>query len=62
MRVKIGNKWYNSDDTPICIQINDTEHNLISTMDRVVAKEGKFGVFPDNSTLTYKEKYKWMEG
>lgn len=60
MRVKIGNKWFDSDDQPICIQINDVEQNHISQIDRKIAESGKYAVFPDNTEMTVDQMREWM--
>jgi len=48
MRVKIGDKWHNSDDEPICIQISELEQKQIGNIDRSVATQGKYAIFPDD--------------
>ncbi|SDJ89360.1 hypothetical protein [Billgrantia gudaonensis] len=50
MRVKIGNQWHDSRDEPICIQVSEGEQLQIAQMDRTVAKNGKFAVFPEDWT------------
>lgn len=47
MRVKIGEKWYDSNDEPICIQVSEVEQKQIGGMDREVATNGKYASFPD---------------
>lgn len=48
MRVKIGDRWHDSDLEPICLQISETEQEQIAGMDRSVAKQGKYAKFPDS--------------
>lgn len=60
MRVKIGDTWYSSDEQPICIQVNETEQQQIGNLDRAVAKEGKYAVFPESNKTSVEEKLDWM--
>ncbi|MDF9432990.1 hypothetical protein [Chromohalobacter israelensis] len=48
MRVKIGNQWHDSREEPICIQVSRGEQQQIAEMDRSMATEGKYAVFPDS--------------
>ncbi|WP_447529841.1 hypothetical protein [Vreelandella sp. TE19] len=48
MRVKIGDQWHDSDLEPICIQISEGEQAQIGGMDRSVATQGKYAIFPDS--------------
>ena len=61
MRVKVNDTWYDSDDQPICIQINTVEQQQIADMDRRVASQGKYAVFPDSDSTTAKQKIDWMK-
>jgi len=62
MRVKVGDEWYDSYNAPLCIQISETEHQQISAMDRSVATQGKFAVFPDTDKRNPDEMRDWMKG
>lgn len=46
MRVRIGDQWYSTKDQPICIQLSELEQQQIAAMDRSVAPQGKYAVFP----------------
>ncbi|WP_280570664.1 hypothetical protein [Chromohalobacter sp. 296-RDG] len=48
MRVKIGNQWHDSNDEPICIQVSEGEQKQIASIDRSVAPNGIYAIFPDN--------------
>ncbi|WP_413615730.1 hypothetical protein MRB56_02345 [Halomonas cupida] len=48
MKVKVGNQWHDSNEEPICIQVSEGEQEQIGSMDRSVATEGKYAIFPDN--------------
>jgi len=61
MRVKVGDKWFDSNEQPICIQVSEGEQEQIGRMDRRVAKEGKYAVFPDIE-LTREECLAFMRG
>ena len=61
MRVKIGNKWYNSDEQPICIQISEKEQALIGDMQRGPESNGMFAVFPEDTTMSAEQRLAWMK-
>ena len=61
MRVKIGDTWYNSDEQPICIQISETEQRQIAELDRSVATNGKYAIFPDATIMSKDEMLQWMK-
>jgi len=48
MRVKIGDKVYNSDDEPIMVMLSDQEKQLISDMPKHLHK---FLVYPDSMSI-----------
>ena len=60
MKVKIGDKWYDSQDEPICIHISKLEQDQIGSMDRTVMTQGKYASFPDSLEATAEQKWKWM--
>lgn len=60
MRVKIGDKWYNSNIQPICIQVNKTEQGHIADLDRSVASNGKYASFPETMEMSREEMFEWM--
>lgn len=62
MRVKIDGKWYSSYDQPICIQVSEGEQRQIAEIDRAVAKNGKYAVFPSADKRTSGEMRDWMKG
>lgn len=62
MRVKIRDTWYDSKDEPICIQINEGEQEQIKNMDRAIAQNGKYAIFPDDESFTRKQMFDFMEG
>ena len=62
MRVKVGDCWYSSDEQPICIQVSDGEQRQIANMDRSVATNGKYAIFPNPEKTTVEEKLEWMKG
>jgi len=62
MRVKVGDRWYSSDEQPICIQVSEGEQRQIEDMDRSVATHGKYAVFPDADKTTAEEKLGWLGG
>lgn len=62
MRVKIGERWHDSNNEPICIQVSEGEQKQIANMNRDIAKEGKYAIFPDKSKLNKEEMFKWMSG
>lgn len=59
MRVKIGNRWYDSSYIPICVQFTDTELSCVQNMDERDAPQRKFAQFPDDFG-TREEKVDWM--
>lgn len=62
MKVKIGDKWYDSKDEPICLQVSKGEQEQIGNLDRSKAPSGKYAVFPDESNWTPDSMHKWMRG
>lgn len=60
MKVKIGNDWHDSTVEPICIQISAGEQQQIAELDRAVAIEGKYAVFP-GGWGDADEMRKWMK-
>ena len=62
MRVKVGDRWYSSDEQPICIQVSKGEQRQIAEMDRSIAKHGKYAIFPNADKTTAEEKLEWMGG
>jgi len=60
MKVKIGDTWYDSNEQPICIQISEGEQSQIADLDRSVARNGKYAVFPDTEAMTTEEMFDWM--
>lgn len=62
MRVKVGDQWYSSDEQPICIQVSEGEQQQIADMDRSVAPNGKYAVFPDAVSIDSDWMREWMSG
>lgn len=62
MRVKIKDTWHDSKEEPICIQISEGEQEQIKNMDRRIAQNGKYAVFPDSDKMTRKQMLDFMEG
>jgi hypothetical protein len=62
MRVKIGNIWYDAEYEPICIQVSEGEQKQIAEMDRAVATQGKYAVFPDRLGWSSDQMLAWMDG
>ena len=62
MRVKINDVWYDSKNQSICIKISDGEQKQIAEMDRSVATQGKYAVFPNAESMTREEMLEWMGG
>lgn len=62
MRVKLGDKWYSSEDQPIGLQLSELEQKQISEMDRSVAVNGKYACFPDTSNMNREQMIDWMKG
>lgn len=60
MRVKVGNQWHDSREEPICIQVGRGEQQQIAEMDRSVATEGKYAVFPDSWSSDREEMLLWL--
>jgi hypothetical protein len=65
MKVKIGDTWYDSDDQPICVQVDETERSEIAGMVLSPAKNGskkygRYGRFPESDTTTTEQKHHWM--
>ena len=61
MKVKIGDTWYSSDETPILFQLNEAEQQHIADLNRSVAHHGKYAVFPESTNMTREEMLRWME-
>lgn len=63
MKVKIGDTWYSSDETPICIQIDDTEQSQIADMPKPSAAGslGKYAKFGDGCGMSVDEMRAWMK-
>jgi hypothetical protein len=59
MRVRIGDKWYDSQLEPICIQVSEREQAQVGGMDRDVAMQGKYAVFPEGWTV--EQCREWMD-
>ena len=60
MRVKVGDTWYDAKDQPICIQMSEGDQRNIANMDRAVATEGKYAIFP-GAWGTPDQMREWME-
>lgn len=61
MKVKINNVWYDSDEQPICIQINASEKECISNLDYKYAPQGKIAFWnTDNLDYTDEQILNWM--
>lgn len=58
MKVKIGSVWHDSNEEPICIQISKGEQQQIADIDRSVATNGKYAIFPGD--WTREEMLTWM--
>lgn len=58
MRVKIGDQWHDSNLEPICLQVSESEQEQIAGMDRSIAKEGKYALFPDSWRTD--QCFEWM--
>lgn len=50
MRVKIGDRWHDTADQPICIQLTPAEEDMIAEriMTGTTGPEGKMAFFPDD--------------
>ena len=58
MRVKIGDNWYDSEDSPICIELSDQDKENIKNMSQECKK---YASFPKEDKRTNQEKYEWMD-
>jgi hypothetical protein len=58
MKVKIGNKIYDSEDQPIMLILTDFDKNNISNM---LETNTKYCSYPANAGLTVEEIEKFME-
>ena len=56
MRVKVGEIWYNAEDIPICVELNECEKNQIKNMHPDATK---YAQFPDSYSRQYIEN--WIE-
>jgi hypothetical protein len=56
MRVKVGEVWYNAEDIPICVELNECEKNQIKNMHPDATK---YAQFPDSYSKDYIET--WIE-
>ncbi len=61
MRVKIGFTWYDSNEQPICIQVSEGEQSQIADLDRSIARNGKYAVFPNTEEMSTEEMLSWMK-
>tara|TARA_R110002012_G_scaffold46654_1_gene123075 strand:- start:891 stop:1097 length:207 start_codon:yes stop_codon:yes gene_type:complete len=59
MRVRIGDQWHDSQLEPICIQVSEREQAQVVGMDRDVATQGKYAVFPEGWTV--EQCREWMD-
>jgi DNA gyrase inhibitor GyrI len=59
MRVRIGDQWHDSQLEPICIQVSESEQAQVGSMDRGVAPQGKYAVFPEGWTV--EQCREWMD-
>lgn len=57
MRVKIENKWYDSEDIPICIELDDAEKSLIADMGESATK---LAIFPPKYRKGEEHVRNWM--
>jgi len=57
MRVKIGDIWYDSNETPICIYLTDQDKRNIADM---LTECSKYAVFPDDKAMSADEMRAWM--
>lgn len=60
MRVKIGNQWHDSREEPVAIQISPGEQEQIAGMDRSVAPNGRYAVFPDSWSANPGAMRRWI--
>lgn len=60
MRVKIGNRWHDSDEEPVAIQVSTVEQQQIASMDRTVAPNGRYAVFPDSWSANRFAMKRWI--
>lgn len=58
MRVKVGDKWYDAEETPICIELTIKERLDIATLPKEVTK---YAGFPTNTKMSREEMIKWMD-
>jgi len=57
MKVKIGSKIYDSEETPIMVILSDTDKENILNMH---TDKQKYACFPEDS-FNMEEAYEWME-
>jgi len=55
MKVKINDTWYDSEDTPICLELTEIDQELIDKM-----CGSKIAFFPDDYT-NREEMLEWMD-
>lgn len=56
MKVRVGNLWFNSDDVPILIELDEQEqHDIGSIFPRL-------SVFPESMYFSEKEKQDFIDG
>jgi len=58
MKVKVGDKWYSSDEQPVAVEFKDHEIEYIkNNMDKKSAPNNRFGVGVWND---YRSAKKWI--
>jgi len=58
MLVKIGDTWFSSKETPICVQLNTIEKRAVMGMQKT---ETKLGAAPEGKFETAEQLLDWME-
>lgn len=58
MKVKIADKWYDSEDSAICVELSEQDKHNINNMHPECKK---YASFPKSDKRTNQEKYDWMD-
>lgn len=59
MRVKIGSKWYSSDDQDLCVEFTEIELDQVKAMNPEVAPNRRFAVMEERGR-THEEMRAWI--
>lgn len=61
MRIKVQDKWFDSDEEPLCVQFSKKDLENLKNAEWPENVKHKYATFPDHFEMTQEECSEWMD-